>query len=96
MLSLDLGDIVKVLPTAASLVGGFVVKTVSKRKGSDAHKVLSPLAALVMGLVAAAFGQSPDIINAGASGAAYAVLGHTLWKNATQLIQKPKAVNPCS
>jgi hypothetical protein len=87
---IGIAEVLKFLPLVSSWFGGFVVKFFSKKKGSDVHKVLSPLAALILGCVAALVGGSPDVIQVGAHDTAYVILGHTLIKNALQLIQKGK------
>lgn len=80
--------------TAAALGTAGVVKMVSRKAGKAVHKILSPLAALAVGMVAAAIGgdQAIELAEKGAAIAVTAIGVHSTWKNATQAT-KPKGKN---
>jgi hypothetical protein len=85
---IDLGPvtefITQAIPPVAAFAGGAIVKRASKKRGSQAHKVLSPAAAFVLGIAAALLGGSPDVLQVGGQSATLAIAGHTVGKNILQ------------
>lgn len=79
-------QLLQAIGIGTGLLAGGLTKKVSKQKGSDAHKVGSPLAALVAGAAVALIGGNPDVLASAGQYGGQAVLAHTIVKNLYELI----------
>lgn len=81
----------ELLPIFGSLASGYLVKRYSKARGSDIHRLGSPVVAVVAaGAIAAVTGDSAaiqDVAQAGVEYGAAAVAAHSVVKNGLQLLR---------
>lgn len=80
-------DLLQLGGILAGLVSGAITKKISKKKGSTAHKLLSPVAAVVgaAGAAAAAGAEGQELMNAGVEAGAAAVFGHSVYRGAKEV-----------
>lgn len=83
--------IVNLIGIGAALVGGWLTKRVSKKKGSSKHKALSPAVALLVPTLVQVLGGDSEgteqVVAAGAGDGALAVAIHSIAKNVQQLVK---------